>query len=107
MGKRELKKLLWWAAWSSFLEEFEDQLQEIKEVDEEVYKACKVSGNGDNVYAVIEVYKHMLQPVRGDLFGKCDPFHAIELPELVKLVVCVLVLLYRLSVSAKLMFFLD
>ncbi|KAK6803370.1 hypothetical protein RDI58_001154 [Solanum bulbocastanum] len=35
-GKGELKKLLWWAAWSSFIEEFEDQLQEIKEVNGEV-----------------------------------------------------------------------
>ncbi|KAK6786010.1 hypothetical protein RDI58_014535 [Solanum bulbocastanum] len=35
-GKGELKKLLWWAAWSSFTKEFEDQLQEIKEVNEEV-----------------------------------------------------------------------
>ncbi|WMV19820.1 hypothetical protein MTR67_013205 [Solanum verrucosum] len=34
-GKGELKKLLWWAAWSSFTEEFEDQLQEIKEVNGE------------------------------------------------------------------------
>ncbi|KAH0713606.1 hypothetical protein KY285_009088 [Solanum tuberosum] len=34
-GKCELKKFLWWVAWSSFSEEFEDQLQEIKEVDEE------------------------------------------------------------------------
>ncbi|XP_015064661.1 uncharacterized protein LOC107009853 [Solanum pennellii] len=34
-GKCELKKLLWWAAWSSFTEEFEDQLQEIKEVNGE------------------------------------------------------------------------
>ena len=34
-GKGELKKLLWWAAWSSFTEEFEDQLEEIKEVNGE------------------------------------------------------------------------
>ncbi|KAK6777313.1 hypothetical protein RDI58_024030 [Solanum bulbocastanum] len=34
-GKGELKKLLQWAAWSSFTEEFEDQLQEIKKVDED------------------------------------------------------------------------
>ncbi|WMV49217.1 hypothetical protein MTR67_042602 [Solanum verrucosum] len=33
--KSELKKLLRWVAWSSFTEEFEDQLQEIKEVDED------------------------------------------------------------------------
>ncbi|KAH0722191.1 hypothetical protein KY285_004808 [Solanum tuberosum] len=33
--KGELKKLLRWVAWSSFTEEFEDQLQEIKEVDED------------------------------------------------------------------------
>ncbi|KAH0672505.1 hypothetical protein KY290_024739 [Solanum tuberosum] len=32
-GKSELKKLLWWDAWSLFTEEFEDQLQEIKEVN--------------------------------------------------------------------------
>ncbi|KAG5570299.1 hypothetical protein H5410_060065 [Solanum commersonii] len=37
-GKDELKKLLWWAVWSSFTEEFEDQLQEIKEVDDEAGK---------------------------------------------------------------------
>ncbi|KAH0730331.1 hypothetical protein KY289_001519 [Solanum tuberosum] len=34
-GKGELKKLLWWAAWSSFTEEFDDQLQEMKEVNRE------------------------------------------------------------------------
>ncbi|KAH0641025.1 hypothetical protein KY290_036391 [Solanum tuberosum] len=205
-GKGELKKLLWWAAWSSFTEEFEDQLQEMKEVNGEavdnnftesfnawilearykpiigmledirvktmerlaakevavrkwkddgfspksellfiqylkISKVCKVSGNGDNGYEVTEgadrhivnlrekkctcrtwnltgipcphaikamehkkmipkkeihwyyskeaalaVYKHKLQPVRGEPFWKCDPLHAIEPPELVKLV---------------------
>ena len=34
-GKGELKKLLWWVAWSSFTEELEDQLQEIKKVNGE------------------------------------------------------------------------
>ncbi|KAH0751615.1 hypothetical protein KY285_004763 [Solanum tuberosum] len=34
-GKCEPKKLLWWAVWSSFTEEFEDQLQEMKEVNGE------------------------------------------------------------------------
>ncbi|XP_049391435.1 uncharacterized protein LOC125855773 [Solanum stenotomum] len=231
-GKGELKKLLWWAAWSSFTEEFEDQLQEIKEVNGEagqdlidkyppkawciayldtvcknqvvdnnftesfnawilearykpiiemledirvkimerlaakevvvrkwkddgfspksellfieylkISKVCKVSGNGDNGYEVTEGtdrhivnlrekkctcrtwdltgipcphaikamehkkmipmkeihwyyskeaaladYKHKLQHVRGEPFWKCDPLHAIEPPELVKLV---------------------
>ncbi|WMV47088.1 hypothetical protein MTR67_040473 [Solanum verrucosum] len=231
-GKGELKKLLWWAAWSSFTEEFEDQLQEMKEVNGEagqdlinkyppktwcrayldtvcknqavdnnftesfnawilearykpiigmledirvktmerlaakevvvrkwkddgfspksellfiqylkISKVCKVSGNGDSGYEVTEgadrhivnlrdkkctcrtwdltgipcphaikamehkkmipkkeihwyyskeaalaVYKHKLQPVRGEPFWKCDPLHAIEPPELVKLV---------------------
>ncbi|KAG5579381.1 hypothetical protein H5410_050008 [Solanum commersonii] len=33
--KSALKKLLRWVAWSSLTEEFEDQLQEIKEVDED------------------------------------------------------------------------
>jgi len=224
--------LLWWAAWSSFTEEFDDQLQEMKEVNGEagqdlidkyppktwcrayldtvcknqavdnnftesfnawilearykpiigmledirvktmerlaakevavrkwkddgfspksellfiqylkISKICKVSGNGDNGYEVTEgadrhianlrekkgtcrtwdltgipcphaikamkhkkmipkkeihwyyskeaalaVYKHKLQPVRGEPFWKCDPLHAIEPPELVKLV---------------------
>ncbi|KAK6803358.1 hypothetical protein RDI58_001142 [Solanum bulbocastanum] len=188
-GKGELKKLLWWAAWSSFTEEFEDQLQKIKEILEARYKpiigmledirvkimerlaakevavrkwkddgfspkseslfieylkiskVCKVSGNGDNGYEVTEgtdrhivnlrerkctcrtwdltgipcphaikamehkkmipkkeihwyyskeaalaVYKHKLQPVRGEPFWKYNPLHAIEPPELVKLV---------------------
>ncbi|KAH0781133.1 hypothetical protein KY290_000731 [Solanum tuberosum] len=201
-GKGELKKVLWWAAWSSFTEEFEDQLQEMKEVNGEaghdlidkyppkawykpiigmledimvktmervatkvvavrkwkddgfspksellfiqylkISKVCKGSGNGDNGYEVTEgadrhivnlrekkctcrtwdltgipcphtikamehkktipkkeihwyyskeatlaVYKHKLQPVRKEPFWKCDPLHAIEPPELVKLV---------------------
>jgi len=36
--------------------------------------------------AALAVYKHKLQPVRGEPFWKCDPLHAIEPPELVKLV---------------------
>ncbi|KAH0724896.1 hypothetical protein KY284_000761 [Solanum tuberosum] len=36
--------------------------------------------------ATLAVYKHKLQPIRGELFWKCDPLHAIEPPELVKLV---------------------
>ncbi|KAK6777552.1 hypothetical protein RDI58_024269 [Solanum bulbocastanum] len=36
--------------------------------------------------ATLAVYKHKLQPVRGEPFWKCDPLHAIEPPELVKLV---------------------
>ncbi|KAG5581321.1 hypothetical protein H5410_051948, partial [Solanum commersonii] len=35
--------------------------------------------------AALAVYKHKLQPVRGEPFWKCDPLHAIEPPELVKL----------------------
>ncbi|KAH0763640.1 hypothetical protein KY290_019713 [Solanum tuberosum] len=34
----------------------------------------------------LAVYKHKLQPVRGEPFWKCHPLHAIEPPELVKLV---------------------
>ncbi|KAH0672503.1 hypothetical protein KY290_024738 [Solanum tuberosum] len=36
--------------------------------------------------AALAVYKHKLQPVRGEPFWKCNPLHAIEPPELVKLV---------------------
>ncbi|KAG5616169.1 hypothetical protein H5410_015993 [Solanum commersonii] len=36
--------------------------------------------------AALKVYKHKLQLVRGEPFWKCDPLHAIEPPELVKLV---------------------
>ncbi|KAK6777705.1 hypothetical protein RDI58_024423 [Solanum bulbocastanum] len=36
--------------------------------------------------AVLAVYKHKLQPVRGEPFWKYNPLHAIEPPELVKLV---------------------
>ncbi|KAK4710074.1 hypothetical protein R3W88_004587 [Solanum pinnatisectum] len=48
-GKSELKKLLWWAAWPLFIEEFEDQLQEIKEVDEEAEQDLI-----DNYFSVAE-----------------------------------------------------
>ncbi|KAK6786380.1 hypothetical protein RDI58_014905 [Solanum bulbocastanum] len=54
-----------------------------------ISKVCKVSGNGDNGYKVTEalaVYKHKLQPVRGEPFWKYDSLHVIEPSELVKLV---------------------
>ncbi|KAK6781661.1 hypothetical protein RDI58_019457 [Solanum bulbocastanum] len=36
--------------------------------------------------AALAVYKHKLQPIRGEPFWKYDPLHAIEPPELFKLV---------------------
>ncbi|WMV29381.1 hypothetical protein MTR67_022766 [Solanum verrucosum] len=36
--------------------------------------------------AALAVYKHKLQPVRGEPFWKCDSLHAIEPPKLFKLV---------------------
>ncbi|XP_055826261.1 uncharacterized protein LOC129894590 [Solanum dulcamara] len=66
-----------------------------------IAQVCKVNGNGDSGYEVIEghdrhvvnlskeafklAYKHKLQPVRGIQFWNVDPSQAMEPPALVKL----------------------
>ncbi|KAH0671163.1 hypothetical protein KY289_025656 [Solanum tuberosum] len=108
----EMKKLMWWAAWCTYEEDFKDQLNALGVLSEEaakdLVKSWQLTGIScphaikalcyknieprDEISwwytkeAYLKTYEAKLLPMRGEQFWQVLPEHAMDPPDLVKTV---------------------